>query len=323
MQDDLAYHFPPELFNLLVDTIPLLNRSKWDVITFFRGAGVPPDIIDGLTSRLREDRNNVNKYEMVRVVLDRLNSRREATLRERREVLRRVVEFSSFEACWPSDQLSARGLVASIWEVVNQKDAFTRMANERDQERQARLAQAEAIAKERRDRVARIEAAKNEFYGLFGSQPSPQVRGKKLEAALNNLFAAYGILVRQAFHLVGQEGEGIVEQIDGVIELQGHLHYVEMKWYAEPIGTSEISQHLVRLMGRAEARGLFISASNYTEPAVSTTRSFLQHKLMALMTLEELVRVLEEQADLADFLVKKMHAAQIHKNPLFNPLTGQ
>lgn len=44
---------------------------------------------------------------------------------------------------------------------------------------------------------------------------------------------------------------------------------------------------------------------------------------MALGTLEELVRVLDEQADLADFLVKKMHAAQIHKNPLFNPLTGQ
>ncbi|MCX7365201.1 MAG: restriction endonuclease [Alphaproteobacteria bacterium] len=194
------------------------------------------------------------------------------------------------------------------------------MANERDQERQARLAQAETIAKERRDRIARIETAKNDFYGLFGPQPSPQARGKTLETALNNLFAAYGILVRQAFHLVGPAGEGIVEQIDGVIEIQGHLHYVEMKWYAEPIGTAEISQHLVRLMGRAEARGLFISGSSYSAPAINTTRDFLQHKLMALVTLEELVRVLEEQADLVEFLVKKMQAAQIHKNPFFNSL---
>ncbi|MCX7365200.1 MAG: hypothetical protein NTV97_25680, partial [Alphaproteobacteria bacterium] len=125
MSTDLTYHFPPELFGLLVDTIPLLNRSKRDVITFFRGAGAPSDITDGLTARLKEDRNSVNKYEMVRVVLDRLNSRGEATLRERREVVRRVVEFTNFDVCWPTDQLSARGLVASIREVVNQKDAFT------------------------------------------------------------------------------------------------------------------------------------------------------------------------------------------------------
>lgn len=322
MSTDLSYHFPPELFNLLVDTIPLLNRSKWDIVTFFRGAGIPSDISDVLTARLREDRNSINKYEMVRVVLDRLNSRGEATLRERREVLRRVVEFTNFDACWPTDQLSARGLVASIREIVGQKDAFTRMANERDQERQARLAQAEAIAQERRERIARIEGARNEFYALFGPQSNPQARGKKLEMALNNVFAAYGILVRQAFHLVGPEGEGIVEQIDGVIELQGHLHYVEMKWYAEPIGVPEISQHLVRLMGRAEARGLFISASSYSAPAINTTRDFLQHKLMALVTLEELVRVLEDQADLAEYLTKKMQAAQIHKNPFFNPLAG-
>lgn len=34
------FHYPPEIFNLLVDTIPLLCRSKRDVIGFFQGAGV-------------------------------------------------------------------------------------------------------------------------------------------------------------------------------------------------------------------------------------------------------------------------------------------
>ena len=40
-QTDITFHYPPELFSLLVDTIPLLNRSKKDVLLFFRGAGVP------------------------------------------------------------------------------------------------------------------------------------------------------------------------------------------------------------------------------------------------------------------------------------------
>lgn len=322
MHVDVTYHFSPDLFNLLVETIPLLNPTKRDVVAFFRGAGVPADITAILDARLRDDRNSINKYEMVRVVLERLNSRGDVTLRARREVSRRVVEFSNFDACWEDDRLPARGLVASVMQLVNEKDAFTRMAQERGQERQARLAEAEAIAKERRQRLARIETAKAELYALFGPQTSPQSRGKQLEAALNNIFGAYGILIREAFHLVGPSGEGIVEQIDGVVEIQGHLYLVEMKWYSEPVGRPEISEHLVRLIGRAEARGIFISASNFTDPAIFTAREFLAHKLIVLTTLQELVRVLEGQADLADFFVKKVQAAVTHKNPCFNPLAS-
>ena len=40
MNMDITFHYPPELMNLLIDVIPLLNRSKQDVFLFFRGAGV-------------------------------------------------------------------------------------------------------------------------------------------------------------------------------------------------------------------------------------------------------------------------------------------
>src|SRR5256885_124049 len=83
---------------------------------------------------------------MGRTVLERLNAKGEAALRERREVLRRVVDFANFDSCWPDDQLKAKGLVASIREVVNQKDAFTRMNNAREEERRARLAETQRIA---------------------------------------------------------------------------------------------------------------------------------------------------------------------------------
>jgi restriction system protein len=168
-----------------------------------------------------------------------------------------------------------------------------------------------------RDRAARIEAAKDQFYRFFAPGVSSQARGKMLETALNDLFAAFGILVKHAFHLVGQNGEGVIEQIDGVIELKGALYFVEMKWYAAPVGVPEISQHLVRLMGRAEARGIFISASDYTAPAIHTSREFLQQKVIVLGTLQELVLLLEQQGDLAEFFLNKVQAAQIHNNPYF------
>ena len=114
MTTDITFHYPPELFNLLVDTIPLLNRSKKDVLLFFRGAGVPNSLLEDIAQRLNIAPSEINKFEITRSVLDRLNARGEATLRERREVLRRVVDFTNFDSCWPDDQLKAKGLVASI-----------------------------------------------------------------------------------------------------------------------------------------------------------------------------------------------------------------
>jgi restriction system protein len=319
---DITFHYPPELFNLLVDTIPLLNRSKKDVLLFFRGAGVPSDMFDDLAQRLITNRTDLNKYEIVRTVLERLNTRGETALRERREVLRRAVGFTNFDTCWPADQLKAKGLIASIRDVVNQKDSFTRMNQAREQERRKRLAQTERAVRAKKKKSEKIETARNEFYGLFSAPITAQARGKKLESALNNLFHAYDILVQEAFHLVGNEGEGIVEQIDGVIELKGALYFVEMKWFQNPVGKAEISEHLVRLMSRAEGRGVFISATDYTDPAVHTAREFLQHNIIVLATLQEIVRVLEQQDELVDFLLKKIQAAQIHKNPCFNPFAS-
>lgn len=96
-----------------------------------------------------------------------------------------------------------------------------------------------------------------------------------------------------------------------------------MKWYKGAVGKAEISEHLVRLISRAEARGLIISASDYTEPAIHTCREFLQHKVVALCHLQEIVFLLEAQADLSALLGQKIDAAQIHKNPYFKPLTDQ
>ena len=39
MTADITFQYPPELFNLIVDAIPLLNKAKKDVLLFFKGAG--------------------------------------------------------------------------------------------------------------------------------------------------------------------------------------------------------------------------------------------------------------------------------------------
>jgi len=53
---DITFHYPPELFELLVDTIPLLCRSKKAVLLFFEGAGVNRILIDDLWQQVEQDR---------------------------------------------------------------------------------------------------------------------------------------------------------------------------------------------------------------------------------------------------------------------------
>ena len=316
---DITFHYPPELLSLLVDTIPLLCRSKDDVLLFFKGAGVPPDVTEDLATRVREDRQNIGKYEIARSVLTRLNEKGESTLRERREVLKRITQYEDFSTCWPQDQLKAKGLVAEIRRVVNVKDSFVRMQIERDEERKKYQAAQQARLEEIRRRKASLAEIKCDLFALF-TEDNPQKRGKALESVLNRLFALDGILVREAFTLVGNDGEGVIEQIDGVVDIDGELYLVEMKWLSHPAGVDDVSRHLVRIFTRGQARGIFISASDYAEPAITTCRKSLQRVVVVLCRLEEIVRLLEQEANLKQLFKAKIRAAIVDENPWFEPL---
>ena len=311
---DESWHYPPDLLNLLVETIPLLCKSKPDVLTFFRGAGVPSSMLAEWEERLRVDRQSVKKHAVTRSVLSGLNDRGDATIRQRREVIKRVVEFEQFSVCWESDQLRARGLVAAVREVVNVKDSFTRMNQERERERKARQEARDAQIKETQARRDEREQMKKALFALFAEEDKAK-RGKALESVLNRLFLSFGILVKEAFTLRGAEGEGIVEQIDGAVDLDGHLCLVEMKWRGEALGTGDVAQHLVRVYSRAEARGILISASPYTDAAIATCRDALHQKVAILVELQEIVAVLEYETDLRDLFRKKVQAAITDRNP--------
>lgn len=112
----------------------------------------------------------------------------------------------------------------------------------------------------------------------------------------------------------------MVEQIDGVVEFDGHIYLVEMKWWSQPLGVADVSQHLVRVFNRGAARGILISQSGYTGPAITTCRESLAKSVFVLATLEEIVLLLERDASLVDLLRDKVRAAITDKNPLIEPL---
>jgi hypothetical protein len=321
MSDD-RFHYPPELLSQLVDTIPLLCKSKKDTLLFFRGAGMTPTMTAEVEEIVDTDRSAITKFEIARRLLTRLNELGDRTLAIRRELLRRVVEFEDFTRCWESDVMRAKGLIAEIQRTVNVKDSFTRMRQARDQEaevakgaRERELRANLASVKARRERIA---TAKANLFALF-AEADPHKRGKALEAALNNVFAAYEIKVEENFRRVSEDG-AVLEQIDGVIEIDDETFIVEMKWWSSNMGPGEVSQHISRILLRPGVAGLFISNTSYTPAALDMCKDFLQHGLLILCTLQEIVSALEREADLVALIKAKVRAAKLHKKPFWEIL---
>ena len=242
---DITFQYPPELFNLLIEAIPKLCKTKPDLLLFFQGSGVTDEILRKHRSQLVQQKELFNKYHVTREVLTELNAKGDPSLRERREILRRVTQFEDFSVCWENDQPAARGLVSQIRDLVNVRDSFTRMNQERQRERDDRLEilRREQEAKESKERE--LAGIRKDLFALF-SDSNPWRRGKSLEGVLNRYFAASGILISEAITVTGDAGTGIVEQIDGVIILRGSLFLVEIKWEKETLSKEKVAPHLVR-----------------------------------------------------------------------------
>jgi len=108
----------------------------------------------------------------------------------------------------------------------------------------------------------------------------------------------------------------MVEQIDGVVQIDGHVYLIEVKWWKDRLGPGEVAQHQVRVFNRGHARGIFISVTGYTDAAIQSCRESLHRAPFVLCELEEIVRALEADLPLPDLLKRKIDGTVIHKQPL-------
>ena len=65
MSDDPAFHFPPDVFEAVINAVPLLVRGKRDVLTFFQGCGVTRVYLDTLEPWTSKN-SGYSKYHIAR-----------------------------------------------------------------------------------------------------------------------------------------------------------------------------------------------------------------------------------------------------------------
>ena len=299
--------------NLLVDTIPRLNKSKKDLIVFFQNCGVENKYLQQYIDLLNRDKDTFNKYNVTRDVLTLLNQGGDLMLGVRRQLLQRVICFDSFDSCWNNDRDRAKANVSEISKIVRLKDTVTRFESITNEERSKRAAhnklRSEKIAQKRKE----YEKIKISIMNLF-SINNPQQRGRELEQSLNNLFGFFEIGVHESFSIYDDESGKCYEQIDGVVELNNYLTLVEIKWEQLPIGSDKVCRFISRIFMRANVDGIIISYSGFTETGIKNANDALSQKVVTLINLQDIIDILNLDKDLKEYFEVKLRNTKLYKN---------
>lgn len=311
----LSYHFPPDLFNLLVDAIPKINRTKKDLLSFFKNVGTPISLLNKYYSIVNYDPKQISKKDITREVLEQLNSSdSNEYLGIRRKLLQRVIDFTAFNTCYENDVDSAKARIFEIKQLVSLKDSVTKqeqfIENERNEKIKAKKQQLSKLtaSKEKFDTIT------NDFNKLFAIS-NPQLRGKALETVLNELFTFFKIGIRESFCIADEESGKIYEQIDGTIELNNYLTLVEMKWERNPIGVDPVSRFMTRLFVRSNVDGIIISYSSFTDTAPPIAKEGLSQRTVSLVDLQDISKILALKKDLPEYLTSLIREVRLTKNP--------
>jgi len=300
---------------MMVDTIPLLVRSKRDLLAFFKGAGTPDFVLAPMYAKLAANRDSLKTFDIARHALHGVNEiGGDAGLEVRREIVKRVTQFTAFDKCYENNAMKARGGVKQISDFVRDRDMVTRLHDEHERELAKNAAVAIRKTDEEVQKRCNREDITRDFAALFASK-NPQQRGKQLESVLNRLFRLDGVLVLEDFKRLSPSGNGIIEQIDGVVQVDGQVYLVEMKWWNEPLGVGDVADHMIRVFSRAQSRGIFIVYPGYTSTAIERVREQLGRAPFVLCELEEIVHVLDTHTSIPDWLRPKVSAAIAELNP--------
>lgn len=309
-----SYHYPPDLFNLLVEAIPRINKTKKDLLTFFKNVGTPLKFIDKYTYVVTHNPQEISKRDITRQILEVLNSNNDNYLGIRRLLLQRVIDFTAFGTCYPNDVDIAKARISDIKKLISLKDSVTKQEQFLEHERQEKI----KIKQQQLDRVnatkAKYEMICDSFNHLF-SISSPQERGKSLESVLNNIFSFFRIGIKESFCIADEESGRIYEQIDGVVEINNYLTLVEMKWEKSPIGADKVGRFMGRLLGRHNVDGIIISYSSFTETTIPTAKDGLAYKTIVLCDLQDVHQILIQRKDLAIYFTELIRNTKMYNNP--------
>ena len=259
-------------------------------VIFIQNVGVPSTYLQPYYLLLKTNRSQFKKFDVTREVLATLNEQTEKMLGVRRKFLQSIVEFDSFETCYPNDKDRAKANVSDIQKIVKLKDTVTKYENYLSREQSEKIQEKQKVIDKLCQSRKHFVDLEQRFAQLFSIQ-NPQERGKKLEQVLNDIFMYFKIGIKEDFVIYDDERE------------------------KEPLGVDKVARFMSRLLVRKNVDGIIVSYASFTETAILTAKEALSISVLALVDLKDIYDVLNQKKDIGDFFSELIKNVKLYKNP--------
>jgi hypothetical protein len=284
-----APEIPLDLRERMHDCILALFWPKKKITEFLLNIGTPAGLVPPPDTEM-------SRHDIVTDVFSNLGARPDHCFTVFQAMIDRLSNWSYFDPYY-FDNLKKldRG------EAAKQIELLRRAVERRNAATEKRRATA-AVFQKNHEKTADLTALKVAFGKMFGSDMSPQARGRLFEVFLKELFSRQSVKMGDPFRLVG-------EQIDGSFKFEGENYIVESKWQDASTSTAELYIFAHKVDGKMYGRGIFISVNGFSMEGI---RAIVHGKLIQTILVdgEDLSQVLEERISLEAMLDYKVRAAQ-------------
>lgn len=150
------------------------------------------------------------------------------------------------------------------------------------------------------------------FQFLVSGQVDPSERGKLFELLFYDLLAlTFGSELIQGCHRVAVASE---REVDASFKFQQNHYRVELKWECRPIGPDAFDSFRAKLQ-TAEVRGLLVSMSGFTMPAVNIAHDIGKNHTIILFDGDDIKSIFEGKNRFELVLERKIDFFQRTGNP--------
>lgn len=283
-----APEIPLDIREAMRECILAIFWPKKKIVEFLIGAGCSADLI-GVEAEF-------SRHMLVTDAFSKLAARADRGHPAFQSMIDQLTTWSYFDPYYfeKLDKLDKGEAVAKI--------AQLRTAIDRRNSAVANRRAASQQSKKQQVQKTDLRALTQAFTKLYGTELTPQARGKLFETFLRELFKCQSIKMGDQLRLVGEE-------IDGTFKFEGENYIVEAKWQDPSTSTSQLYIFAHKVDGKMHGRGLFISVNGFSHEGIKAIVHG-KHIQTILMDGQDLSYVLEDRITLESMLDYKIRAAQ-------------
>lgn len=216
--------------------------------------GVAEQICTRIFAMKMPDGNRPSKRQFMDMLYEELKgSEFNRRLEISRNFVRQLVEHDNFVPQDPKHRIEIAETCALRLRELIKKQTEARSRTE--------LLRLQAQRESRTNYEKELSTIREEFNGLLNLRP--QERGYKLQELFCRVLKMNGLECVQPFKIEG-------EQIDGGIKFDGHFYLIEITFPNKKVGQETIAGLYLKVEGKLEARGIFVSMSGYSQEVINS-----------------------------------------------------